>query len=115
MEEGVRMSGVIGIRRVQKGGENGAGWRGAGGHAYAKERWVRPLQFWATSETESSVTLVPLSGGGVVGGCGGRWGGGERERAAVGGAYQDEGRPRKERMGRAGVARVAMRTPSRGR
>ena len=64
------MSGVIGIGRVQKGGENGAGWRGAGGHAYVKESVVRPLQCWATSETESSVTLVFLSGGGVVGGWG---------------------------------------------
>ena len=52
-EEGVRMSGVIGIGRVQKGGENGAG-----GHAYSKKSLVRPLQCWATSETESSVTLV---------------------------------------------------------
>ena len=31
---------------------------------------MRPLQCWATSETESSVTLVRLSGGGVVGGWG---------------------------------------------
>ena len=77
------MSGVIGIGRVQKGGENGAGWRGAGGHAYVKKSLVRPLQFWATSETESSVTLVSLSGGGVVGGWGGRWG---RRRAREGSA-----------------------------
>ena len=107
------MSGVIGIGRVQKGGENGAGWRGAGGHAYFKTRLVRPLQCWATSETESSVTLVSLSGGGVGWWVGGRWGGGERERAAAGAAHDDEGRPRKERMGRAGVVRVAMLTLSR--
>ena len=51
-------------------GEDGAGWRGAGGHAYVKSSEVRPVQCWATSETESSVTLVLLSGGGVVGGWG---------------------------------------------
>ena len=57
-EEDVRMSGVIGIGRVQKGGEDGAGWRGAGGHAYFKSSVVRPVQCWATSETESSVTFL---------------------------------------------------------
>ena len=109
------MSGVIGIGRVRKGGEDGAGWRGAGGHAYYKLSAVRPLQCWATSEPESSVTLVPLSGGGVVGG----WGADGEEKSErgqrQGAAYQDEGRPRRERMGRAGVVRVAMRTSRRAR
>ena len=57
-EEDVRMSGVIGMGRVQKGRETGAGWRGAGGHTYRPPNQVRAVQFWATSETESSVTFL---------------------------------------------------------
>ena len=106
------MSGVIGIGRVQKrrrgwGGLAWCGWpclrQGERGEALAvlgHERHRVVGHFGATVRWWCGWWV------------GGRWGGGERERAAAGAAYQDEGRPRKERMGRAGVVRVAMRTSS---
>ena len=111
------MSGVIGIGRMQKGGEIGAGWRGAGGHAYSKLSQVRAVQCWATSDTESSPTLVPLSGGGVIGERG-KKGEEESERGQrQGAAHEDEGRLQEggDGAGWRGVARVAMLTSTEGR
>ena len=103
------MSDVIGIGRTQKEGENGLAWRG-----WPCLHQVEHGEALAVLGHERN-RVVGHFGVTVRWWCGwwvgGRWGGGERERAAAGAAHEDEGRPRKERMGRAGVVRVAMRTP----